>query len=144
MPTDVAASPSRRLGVAWCDPAVAARAGQGRDGLGFLQRPVAGEVHPLPLSALLGIDPVAAEQGRVTMSMMPGPYLYRPVGSRRVWAEVVHAGRRRAGAEARLTDGTGHLGVPASTTCLLPDPPAGDDAPPAALDPTLATRTRIS
>ncbi|MGT2488144.1 PaaI family thioesterase [Methylobacterium oryzae CBMB20] len=52
--------------------------------------------------------------------------------------EVVHAGRRQAVAEARLSDGAGRLCATASTTCLL------IDLPPPATEPVVAARTRVS
>jgi uncharacterized protein (TIGR00369 family) len=45
---------------------------------------------------------------------------------------LVHAGRRSAVAEARLTDAAGKLYATASTTCLLVEPPAGEAAAKAA------------
>jgi uncharacterized protein (TIGR00369 family) len=191
MPTDTAPDPAppRRRVVEWSDPTLVAKAGQGRDGLAFLRALMAGEISPPPLIALLGIDLVAAEPGRVTMRMGPGEYLYNPLGSvhggalaslldsvmgcavhstlplgrgyttleikvnylRAVTAasgpltavgEIVHAGRRQAVAEARLTDGTGRLCATASTTCLLLDAPTRGDPPPPATDPVLPAWTR--
>ncbi|MBE7246815.1 MAG: PaaI family thioesterase [Actinomycetospora chiangmaiensis] len=193
MPADILpeTAPSRRRIVEWSDPALVAKAGQGLDGLAFLRAMMAGEVPPPPLIALLGIDLVCADLGRVTMRMGPGEYLYNPLGSvhggalaslldsvmgcavhstlplgrgyttleikvnylRAVTAasgpltavgEIVHAGRRQAVAEARLTDGTGRLCVTASTTCLLLDRPVQGDAAPPAADPLLKAWTRIS
>ncbi|QGY01656.1 PaaI family thioesterase [Methylobacterium mesophilicum SR1.6/6] len=193
MPTETARdpAPSRRRLVEWSDPALVAKAGQGLDGLAFLRAMLAGEVPHPPLIALLGIDLVSADPGRVTMRMGPGEYLYNPLGSvhggalaslldsvmgcavhstlplgrgyttleikvnylRAVTAasgpllavgEIVHAGRRQAVAEARLTDVTGRLCATASTTCLLLDAPSRGDTPPPAMDPVLAERTRNS
>lgn len=187
MPTDTAPepAPSRRRVVDWSDPAIVAQAGRGLDGLAFLRAMMAGAVPPPPLIALLGIDLVSAEPGRVTMRMEAGEYLYNPLGSvhggalaslldsvmgcavhatlppgrgyttleikvnylRAVTAAsglltavgaIVHAGRRQAVAEARLTDGAGRLCATASTTCLLLD------ASPPAPDPVVAAWTRIS
>ncbi|KQS74284.1 aromatic compound degradation protein PaaI [Methylobacterium sp. Leaf361] len=187
MPTDAAldTAPARRRVVEWSDPALVAKAGQGLDGLAFLRAMMAGDAPPPPLIALLGIDLVSAELGRVTMRMGPGEYLYNPLGSvhggalaslldsvmgcavhatlplgrgyttleikvnylRAVTAasgpltavgEVVHAGRRQAVAEARLSDGAGRLCATASTTCLL------IDLPPPATEPVVAARTRVS
>ncbi|MBE7248366.1 MAG: PaaI family thioesterase [Actinomycetospora chiangmaiensis] len=52
--------------------------------------------------------------------------------------EVVHAGRRQAVAEARLTGGAGRPRATASTTCLL------IDLSPPAPDPVVAAWTRVS
>ncbi len=73
--------PLRRRMVEWSDPAVLARAGHGLAGLGFLRKLMAGELPPPPLIALLGIDLVSAEPGRVTMRMMAGEYHYNPLGT---------------------------------------------------------------
>jgi uncharacterized protein (TIGR00369 family) len=95
MPTDTASDPAsdpasdlapdlappRRRVVDWSDPAIVARAGHGRDGLAFLRAMLDGSVPPPPLIALLGIDLVSADPGRVTMRMMPGEYLYNPLGT---------------------------------------------------------------
>ncbi|WP_336490344.1 PaaI family thioesterase [Methylobacterium nigriterrae] len=188
MPTDALVSPSltavpaapvRRRVVEWADPRVTARAGQARAGLDFLRALIAGDVPPPPLIALLGIDLVSADAGRVTMRMGADEHLYNPLGSvhggaiaslldsvtgcavhstlplgrgyttleikvnylRAVTAasgvltavgHVVHAGRRQAVAEARLSDAANRLCATASSTCLLFDLPEARAAAPAA------------
>ncbi|WP_245291058.1 PaaI family thioesterase [Methylobacterium aquaticum] len=83
MPTDATldTAPLRRRVVEWTDPALVAKAGQGLDGLAFLRAMMAGDAPPPPLIALLGIDLVSAEPGRMTMRIGPGEYLYNPLGS---------------------------------------------------------------
>jgi uncharacterized protein (TIGR00369 family) len=72
--------PRHRL-VEWSDPAVVARAGRGLDGLAFLRALMAGEVPAPPLIALLGIDLVSADLGRVTMQMFAEEHLFNTLGS---------------------------------------------------------------
>lgn len=74
-------APLRRRVVEWSDPAEVAEAGQGLDGLTYLRALRSGTVPPPPLVALLGIDLVSAEYGRVTMRMMPEEFHYNPLGS---------------------------------------------------------------
>ena len=65
----------------WADPRAIARAGPGRAGLDFLHALMAGEIPSPPAVALLDIDLVAAEAGRVTMTMRAQEYLFNPLGS---------------------------------------------------------------
>lgn len=183
--------PLRRRVVEWSDPALLAQASCSRDGLAFLRAMMAGELPPPPLIALLGIDLLSADPGRVTMRIMPGEYHYNPLGSvhggviaslldsamgcavhsrlplgcsftnieikvnylRSVTAlsgpitaigEVVHAGRWQAMAEAKLLDQADRLCATASTTCILLDAPAREQAKPVSPDPTLAAQPQTS
>ncbi|MGU3541804.1 PaaI family thioesterase [Methylobacterium sp. A52T] len=83
MSIDVAetAAPLRRRVVEWSDPAQVAEAGRGLDGLAYLRALRTGMVPPPPLVALLGIELVSADHGRVTMRMMPEEFHYNPLGS---------------------------------------------------------------
>jgi uncharacterized protein (TIGR00369 family) len=65
--------------VEWGDPRAAVRAAVGRSGLDVLQGLVEGAPPP-PVVALLGIDIVAVEHGRVEMTLPAAEYLYSAFG----------------------------------------------------------------
>ena len=65
----------------WSDPSVnAAQAGR-RSGLAHLQAMISGELPPPPIMQLIGIDRIEAEEGRVTVTLMPKEFHYNPLGT---------------------------------------------------------------
>ncbi len=83
-PADLTAG-ARTRSFAWGDPAVAVRAAPHLAGLELLQKILGGEIPPPPMVALIGLEPVSAERGRVVFALTPGEHLYNTLG-------VVHGG----------------------------------------------------
>jgi len=82
MSTDTTA---RERTISWQDPLDTAAAAQGRTGLEFIRALIAGEVPPPPISLVMNMRPVEAEEGRAVFAGEPGEEFYNPIG-------VVHAG----------------------------------------------------
>jgi uncharacterized protein (TIGR00369 family) len=66
--------------ITWYDPLLALERGREMSGLEFLNAIIRGDLPIPPSSALLGIQPLSAEHGRVVMRLEPAEYLYNPVG----------------------------------------------------------------
>jgi len=80
-PADDGPAVSRRRIVEWEDPAIGAGRALELSGMDYLQAMRRGEVPPPPISALLGMDIVGLEPGKVTFALEPGEHLYNPIGS---------------------------------------------------------------
>ena len=76
---------ARERTITWDDPLATAAAAQGRTGLEFIRALMAGEVPPPPITLLMNMLPVEAEEGRAVFAGVPGEEFYNPIG-------VVHAG----------------------------------------------------
>jgi uncharacterized protein (TIGR00369 family) len=76
-----AAAPARRRDVIWDDPLVSAAMALDMNGLDYLRAIAAGRIAPPPIAALLGMDIVEVQPGRVTFSLGVGEHLYNPIGS---------------------------------------------------------------
>jgi uncharacterized protein (TIGR00369 family) len=75
----------RERTITWEDPLATAAAAKGRTGLEFIRALMAGEVPPPPITLLMNMLPVEAEEGRAVFAGVPGEEFYNPIG-------VVHAG----------------------------------------------------
>jgi uncharacterized protein (TIGR00369 family) len=65
----------------WADPALhAAHLGR-RSGLELLHAMIAGELPPPPAMQMLGVESVAAEEGRVIITMPAQEFHYNPLGT---------------------------------------------------------------
>lgn len=71
---------SRSRTITWYDPLAALERGRTMSGLEFLQAIIRGDLPTPPSSALLGIEAISAEAGRVVMRLEPAEFLYNPVG----------------------------------------------------------------
>jgi uncharacterized protein (TIGR00369 family) len=69
----------------WHDPRAAAEMGRGLSGLEYLQKIVAGEVPPPPISALMNFRIAELGEGHAVFAVEPAEYHYNPIG-------VVHGG----------------------------------------------------
>lgn len=76
---------ARERTFSWFDPMVGAAAARTMSGLEYLHAIGRGEVPPPPIMALLGIEAVEAQAGRVVFAVTPAEYHYNPIG-------VVHGG----------------------------------------------------
>jgi acyl-coenzyme A thioesterase PaaI-like protein len=115
----------------WQDPMQSAMLARERSGMEVLQAIMEGTVGPPPIADLLGMSLVEVTEGRAVFAVEPAEWMYNPIGSvhggitvdsGRVLAAgtVVHAGRRLATAEGRLTEeATGKLLAHATTGCTL-------------------------
>jgi uncharacterized protein (TIGR00369 family) len=73
--------PARSRTFSWTDPlANAALSGQ-RSGLEMLQAMIAGELAGPPVMSLLDMSRMTAEEGRVTVEMVPQEFHYNPLGT---------------------------------------------------------------
>jgi uncharacterized protein (TIGR00369 family) len=77
--------PVRERRVRWTDPSDAFRRGAELGGLEYLRAMAAGELPAAPISALMSIEPLAVDEGRVSFVATPGEQHLNPVG-------VVHGG----------------------------------------------------
>ena len=66
-------------------PMIGAKAAQTMSGLAYLQAMGRGELPIPPIMAMMNIDGIEAEAGKVTFSITPAEYHYNPIG-------VVHGG----------------------------------------------------
>jgi uncharacterized protein (TIGR00369 family) len=71
--------------VSWEDPAALAAAGSELPGIDFLRGILDRALPPAPIQALLGMDLVEVDDGRVVFALQPGEHHYNPIG-------VVHGG----------------------------------------------------
>jgi uncharacterized protein (TIGR00369 family) len=157
----------REINVTWRDPYAALERVREIGGLEYMQKLIAGDFPPPPISALMGFTLVEVDDGRAVFRGEPGEQHLNPIGSVHAGfaatlldsamgcavhttlpagvayttlelsanlvrgitpatgavlceGTVIHAGRRTATAEARLTaeDG-GALLAHAKTTCLI-------------------------
>jgi len=76
---------ARRLTVEWDDPFVPLAAGKELSGLEYMQRLIAGEFPPPPISKLLGFRLASVAPGEAVFECLPGEQHYNPIG-------VVHGG----------------------------------------------------
>jgi uncharacterized protein (TIGR00369 family) len=65
----------------WEDPAIAAAAARGMDGMTFFGEMLAGRLPPPPIAAALGLDLVSVEKGRAVFELTPAEFHYNPIGS---------------------------------------------------------------
>lgn len=77
--------PERTRTFSWQDPMIGAKAAQTMSGLAYLQAMGRGELPIPPIMAMMNIDGIEAEAGKVTFSITPAEYHYNPIG-------VVHGG----------------------------------------------------
>jgi len=66
---------------AWADPAELATAAMTRPGLEVMQAMGRGELPLPPISGLIGMEGVAAEEGEVVFACTPQEWMYNPIGS---------------------------------------------------------------
>jgi uncharacterized protein (TIGR00369 family) len=66
---------------AWADPVELAAAAFARPGLEFMQAMHRGELPMPPISSLIGMEGVSAEEGEVVFSCTPQEWMYNPIGS---------------------------------------------------------------
>ena len=78
-------NPSAHAPFSWQDPMIGAKAAQTMSGLAYLQAMGRGELPIPPIMAMMNIDGIEAEAGKVTFSITPAEYHYNPIG-------VVHGG----------------------------------------------------
>lgn len=79
------ATTERTRTFSWQDPLIGAKAGATMSGLEYLQAMGRGELPIPPIMALMNIDEMEVEVGRVVFSVVPAEYHYNPIG-------VVHGG----------------------------------------------------
>lgn len=77
--------PVRERRVRWTDPSDAFRRGSELSGLDYLRAMASGELPAAPISALMSIEPLAVDEGRVSFAATPGEQHLNPIG-------VVHGG----------------------------------------------------
>ena len=65
----------------WADPAELAAAALSRSGLDFMRAMGRGELPMPPISSLIGMDGVSADEGEVVFSCTPAEWMYNPIGS---------------------------------------------------------------
>ncbi|MBC8075258.1 MAG: PaaI family thioesterase, partial [Chloroflexales bacterium] len=65
----------------WGDPMAGATAARSMSGLEYLQAIGRGELPPPPIMALMNIEPVEVESGRMVFAVTPEEYHYNPIGS---------------------------------------------------------------
>jgi uncharacterized protein (TIGR00369 family) len=80
-----ARAPVRERIVRWEDPHASAAALRGLTGLEALRAIMAGTIPRPPISALIGMEIIEVEDGRVVFEAEPGEHLYNPIG-------MVHGG----------------------------------------------------
>ena len=78
-------APVRERIVRWEDPHASAAALRGLTGLEALRAIMSGTIARPPISALIGMEIVDVEDGRVVFEAEPGEHLYNPIG-------MVHGG----------------------------------------------------
>jgi uncharacterized protein (TIGR00369 family) len=66
---------------AWADPVELAAAAMSRPGLEFMQAMARGDLPMPPISSLIGMEGVNAEEGEVVFSCTPAEWMYNPIGS---------------------------------------------------------------
>jgi uncharacterized protein (TIGR00369 family) len=66
---------------AYTDPLALAARGRELSGMEYVRAIFSGELPPPPIAVTLGFRGVAAELGRATFEMEPGPQHYNPIGS---------------------------------------------------------------
>jgi uncharacterized protein (TIGR00369 family) len=66
---------------AWADPVELAAAAVSRPGLEFMQAMHRGDLPMPPISSLIGMEGVSAEEGEVVFSCTPAEWMYNPIGS---------------------------------------------------------------
>jgi uncharacterized protein (TIGR00369 family) len=71
----------RRRAHEWADPAPAAAAARGLDGITFLREMMAGRLPPPPVAATVGFGLVSVEPGKAVFDITPAEYHYNPIGS---------------------------------------------------------------
>jgi uncharacterized protein (TIGR00369 family) len=71
--------------ITWEDPVEAASSAAGLSGLEHLRAIRDGKLPPPPIAALMGFEPVEAEEGRAVFAVTPQEFHYNPIG-------VVHGG----------------------------------------------------
>jgi len=76
---------ARERTFSWFDPMVGAAAARTMSGLEYLEAIGRGELPPPPIMALMNIEPVEVESGRMVFAVTPEEYHYNPIG-------VVHGG----------------------------------------------------
>ena len=67
--------------VTWHDPMVGAAKATEMAGLDYLRAMISGEIPPPPIVALMNMDLVEAEEGRVTFTCEPNESHYNPIGT---------------------------------------------------------------
>ena len=72
---------TRRRDVTWEDPLVSAALARDLSGLDYLLGIAEGRIAPPPIAALIGMNIVRVEPGRVTFGLDVGEHLYNPIGS---------------------------------------------------------------
>jgi uncharacterized protein (TIGR00369 family) len=65
----------------WADPVALATEALARSGLDFMQAMARGELPPPPVSSLIGMDGLQAEEGEVVFACTPAEWMYNPIGS---------------------------------------------------------------
>jgi uncharacterized protein (TIGR00369 family) len=71
----------RHRDVSWEDPAVGAALALELSGLDYLRAIADGRAAPPPIAALLGMDIVSIEEGKVAFNLDVDEHLYNPIGS---------------------------------------------------------------
>lgn len=74
-------TPDRSKTITWDDPLVGADLAKTMSGLEYLHELVAGRIPPPPIVALMSMNLVAAEVGRVTFTCDPDESHYNPIGT---------------------------------------------------------------
>jgi uncharacterized protein (TIGR00369 family) len=77
----VATTRQRTRTVSWDDPTIAVDVARTMSGIDYLRAMLRGDVAPPPVSSLIGMEIVAAEEGRVVLSLVPDEYHYNPMGT---------------------------------------------------------------
>lgn len=73
--------PTREKTVTWSDPMESAAAARTMSGLAFMGALIDGTLPPPPILALMNLEAVSAEEGRVEFRCTPDESHYNPIGS---------------------------------------------------------------